>query len=220
MRLTDKRLLALQELLPECGVIADIGTDHGRLGCSLLQADKCQKVWFSDISKASLEKAIRLVERLGFKDRSEFFVGDGALSLPGSPEAAVIAGMGGSTICHILECGLEILKKSVLVLGANTELFALRTFLMEYGFRIDEEQAVKAAGRFYILIRTVNGKEIYSYRELLAGPKLIRKKDEETRSYFYFRRRVALSAWKKAESAASPNAIALRKELDVWETLI
>jgi Predicted SAM-dependent methyltransferase len=220
MKLKDKRLRAIIDLLPRCGVIADIGTDHGKLGCALLEEDKCLEVWFSDISAVSLQKAKALAEMLGLGRRSKFFVGDGARALPGSPDAAVIAGMGGKTICGILENGLKVLSSGVLVLAANTEQTLLRTFIMDNGLLIDEERAVRAAGRYYVLMRVIKGIEHYTYRELTAGPKLIEKKDDETTGYFRFRHRVALTALQQAKTSLTANVEELKKELDVWETLI
>ena len=91
MPLTDERLSEMIRMLPKCGIVADIGTDHGRLGAQLLLTGKCGKVWFSDISAPSLEKARGLIAQRGLQERAEFFVGDGARALPGAPDAAVIA---------------------------------------------------------------------------------------------------------------------------------
>ena len=46
MPLTDERLSEMIRMLPKCGIVADIGTDHGRLGAQLLLTGKCGKVWF------------------------------------------------------------------------------------------------------------------------------------------------------------------------------
>ena len=36
-----KRLLCCAELVPPCGTVADVGTDHGYLGIYLLQNGRC-----------------------------------------------------------------------------------------------------------------------------------------------------------------------------------
>ena len=41
MPLTDERLSEMIRMLPKCGIVADIGTDHGRLGAQLLLTGKC-----------------------------------------------------------------------------------------------------------------------------------------------------------------------------------
>ena len=61
MPLTDERLSEMIRMLPKCGIVADIGTDHGRLGAQLLLTGKCGKVWFSDISAPSLMETGRRI---------------------------------------------------------------------------------------------------------------------------------------------------------------
>ena len=63
------RLHAALEMLTGSDTVADIGCDHGRLTAALLQKQICKMVIASDISEPSLEKARRLIEVIGFKDR-------------------------------------------------------------------------------------------------------------------------------------------------------
>ncbi len=207
-------------MTPSCRIAADIGTDHGMLGCELLTSGKCEYVWFTDISKPSLAKARTRAESLGLTDRAAFYLGDGALALPGRPDTAIIAGMGGNTIVHILSCGLSILRGSILVLGANTALFALRKWLCDNAYSITDERAVSEAGRHYVLIRAQSGKSSYTWEELTAGPILINKTDTQTREYFAFRCGCAKTALDGASKSSDADITCLKKEWELWRSLM
>ncbi|MBQ1256335.1 MAG: SAM-dependent methyltransferase [Clostridia bacterium] len=218
--LTDERLTKIIELLPETGIIADIGTDHGRLGAQLLLNNKCRKVWFSDISAPSLEKAKKLTERLNLSDRSEFFISDGAKAFPHAPDCAVIAGMGGATIAEIIKNAGDKLKGTHLVLQPNVYIYELRKALIGCGYRIKDEACVISAKRKYILISAEHGKEEYSEFELMAGPVLLKNKSEAFMEYARFRERVITKALKGIEESESADKTELEKELSVWKEIL
>lgn len=220
MPLTDERLSEMISMLPKCGIVADIGTDHGRLGAQLLLTGRCEKVWFSDISAPSLEKARGLIARRGLQERAEFFVGDGARALPGAPDAAVIAGMGGETIAGILRGAGERLADSVLVLEPNVGVELVRRALMETGRRITDERVVRAARRRYVLIRAEKGEAAYTERELIVGPVLLKESSEAFREYAAFRLRIAKKALEGAEKSERSEKDALLTEMEYWREIV
>lgn len=205
---------------PRCGVAADIGTDHGILGCELLREGKCDTLWFTDISAESLNKARRLAEKSGFEERALFFTGDGAAVLPFPPDAAIIAGMGGHTIIHILDTGREKLKGTKLILGANTALYELRYFLAQNGYAITDEAAVREAGKFYVVFRAEEGHMDLDEDALRIGPELMKKTDTETMDYFRYRINGARIALERAGVSPNADTETLRKELERWQKLI
>jgi len=213
-------LQAIFDLLPYCDTIADIGTDHGKLGCALLKADKCRRAWFTDLSAPSLSKARALAGKLDLSDRAEFFVGDGCAALSCAPDAAVIAGMGGGTIIHILENGLNKLQHSCLVLGAQSELVQLREFLCRNGFRIADEAVVREGDKLYVLIKAENGAEELSEAQLAAGPRLMEKRVGLTLEYYanmYKKAEFALNCAKKANKT---DINKLETEAALWKSLL
>lgn len=218
--LTDARLSAIMDMLPTSNTAADIGTDHGRLGAQLLLSEKCKNVWFTDISAPSLEKAKRLIHRLELEDRAQFFVGDGARALPESPDAAIIAGMGGVTISEILKSSDGKLDGSYLILQPNVAVYDVRKTLTESGFLIADERCVIAANRKYILIAAQKGKAAYSDRELIAGPVLLKKPSAEFLQYAAFRNRVLEKAIQGARKGENTEIDALIKEKSVWEEVL
>lgn len=218
--LTDARLSAIMEMLPETDIIADIGTDHGRLGAQLLLSGKCNKVWFSDLSSPSLEKARALTEKLSLQARAEFYLGDGAKAFPCAPGAAVIAGMGGVTISEIIKGAGALLKDTRLVLQPNVAVYEVRKTLMETGYSITDERCVIAAKRKYILIAAKPGESAYTYAELVAGPVLLKTKTPDFLLYALFRNRVLEKALRGALKGEACETDALRKEKAVWEEIL
>ena len=218
--LTDERLTAILEMLPVCETIADIGTDHGRLGAQLLLSGKCKKVFFTDISAPSLEKAKLLTAKIGLSDRAEFYVGDGAKALTSSPDACVIAGMGGITIRSILEGSGDILDHTKIILQPNVAVYELRKYLSENGYRIFDEKCVIAAKRKYILIAAEKGFQTLSEKELYAGPVLLKSQSHEFHEYARFRKRVIEKALSGAENSENAETEALKFELNVWEEVL
>ena len=206
MPLTDERLSEMIRMLPKCGIVADIGADHGRLGAQLLLTGKCGKVWFSDISAPSLEKARSLI--------------DGAQALPGAPDAAVIAGMGGETIAGILRGAGGRLADSVLVLEPNVGAELVRRALMQTGRRITDERVVRAARRRYVLIRAEKGEAAYTERDLIVGPVLRKEPSEAFREYAAFRLRVAQKALAGAEKSGHSEKDALLTEMEYWREIV
>lgn len=218
--LTDERLSLIIDMLPESNIIADIGTDHGRLGAQLLLSGKCERVWFSDISAPSLDKARNLCQRLDLSNRADFFVGDGAQAFPHSPNAAVIAGMGGVTISEILRGAGDKLKGTHLVLQPNVYIYELRKTLVDLGYKITNEKCVISANRKYILIYAEPGTVNYTETELMAGPFLLKEKSEAFMEYAAFRIRVIHKALRGIEQSENADSSALLKELNVWKEII
>ena len=136
--------------VPHCDRVADVGCDHGYLGCALLEAKQCRKVLFSDVSEESLEKARRAVARLGLSDRAEFFLADGLSHLQTPADAAIVAGLGGREIAAIVTAlphAAEVLILQPMKNGAE-----LRRALAENGFLISVDRKIEDGGRFYDLL--------------------------------------------------------------------
>ena len=214
----DARLQTIEEMIPRCGLVADIGCDHGRLGARLLLDGCARRVAFADISAPSLDKARALIRRLGLETQAAFFVGDGALALRETPDCAVIAGMGGETIAGIVEAGRSVLRDALLVMQPNVAQYELRLRLMRLGYRIEDERVV-SAGRWYIVIAARPGAAAYDERELMIGPVLLKRRDHALRGYAAFRARVVEKALLGAREGNDPAAGLLAREYDLWKEI-
>ncbi len=179
--LLDARLRAAADWVDPCGVCADIGCDHGRLGAALLTENRCQTLLAADVSEKALGKAKARLNGLGLASRTVFAAADGLAALDALPDGRAdtvcILGMGGETLAGILARGQSRLQGATLVLGAQTELPLLRKALYDIGYRLAAEHVAQADGRLYILMLAVpapEGAPQPTERELLLGPCLLR----------------------------------------------
>ena len=70
-----KRLLCCAELVPPCGTVADVGTDHGYLGIYLLQCGRCGHVIAADLREKPLESARANAMAFGIPEAKVFPLG-------------------------------------------------------------------------------------------------------------------------------------------------
>ena len=151
-----KRLLCCAELVPPCGTVADVGTDHGYLGIYLLQAGRCGRVIAADLREKPLASARANAALFSVADRMEFCLSDGLHNVkPASFDTLVLAGMGGDLITRILaeapwlDGGL-----CTLILQPQSAANDLRRWLGERGWSIDRERLVRD-GRFLYAVLAV-----------------------------------------------------------------
>lgn len=155
--LLDARLGALADLVGDARVVADIGADHGRLACVLLQSDARRRMIVADVSADSLDKARRLLAEQGLTERAVFCVADGLAALDEPVDAIVLAGMGTKTIRQILIDGAERIGNAQLILQPNLDAPKLRQFLAENGFSIMKERIAQVDRRYYVIIVAERG---------------------------------------------------------------
>lgn len=183
----DDRLSRAAALFPACAYGADIGADHGRLSCYLLFTGICERMCVADISAPSLRKAQELLLRHGLSERADIRVGDGLNVLERPADAIAVLGIGGHTICSILQDGAEKLQGAALILSAHTDVHLVRKTLMGLSYRIDREEIAYAAGRYYVMLRAVHGRESMGERQLLLGPRLMDSTPEHYEDYLAWR---------------------------------
>lgn len=124
---------------------ADIGTDHGYLPLYLYEKGICPRVILTDISEASLEKAMAAAGAAQYGNDVSFRVGDGLKVIEkGEVDCVVIAGMGGKLIRDILAEDPEKTESfSRFILQPRTASGPLRKWLLEAGFLFLSEDIVK-----------------------------------------------------------------------------
>ena len=158
-------------MVPPCETAADIGTDHAAVPIELVRRGKCPQALACDILEGPLSAAREHIRAAGLADRIGAVLSDGFAALPeGCCDAAVICGMGGQTIRHILEgrgrigAGLRSF-----VLSPQSEQEELRAYLRGEGLAICAEDLVLEDGKFYPVIRAeVFGRRV-SGREGVSG---------------------------------------------------
>ncbi len=145
------RIDAICTLIKPCGVLADIGCDHGRVAYYAL-SHGAKRVIASDISESSLKKAKTLI---GENERVKYIVSDGFDALGEKVDCAVLSGMGGVKIIEILS---RIDYKPTLILGAQHNQKELRSYLSKNGYKIVEDFCFHDRGKYYDFIKAEEGK--------------------------------------------------------------
>lgn len=198
------RLLACCNFVTPGDRVADIGTDHGYLGIWLLSQGIARSVIASDINSAPLSAARRNAEKYGFAGKMEFYLSDGAQSIPRDFDTMVVAGMGGDTMVSILS-GAPWLKnkKYRLILQCQSKTAMLRRYLSENGWHITEETVIPD-GRFLYTVMKVcfEPAPLLTVGQWHFPPALLENPSASTAEYY---RRVTFSL-KRAITGQGQNA--------------
>lgn len=184
-----KRLQVCASFINSGNRVADIGCDHGYLGIHLLLNGIASSVIASDIRQKPLESAIANADKYGVRNQMEFYLSDGATSIPRDFDVLVCAGMGADTIISVLEAAPWLRNTSYsLILQCQTRTPLLRHYLSKAGWQIEEE-AVLRDGRFLYTVMEVQWKPEDS--ELTPGewffpPALLKNPAKELPEYYQY----------------------------------
>lgn len=184
------RLENIAKFIPRCKCIADIGTDHGLIPIYAVLNEICDKAIASDIKKGPLQAAKKNIEYYGLLDKIELRLGSGLEVLKlGEADVIIIAGMGGHTISNLLEAKEKIAKEAeFLILQPTQHPEVLRRYLVNFGFKILDEELVKDDNKYYHIIKASKGEEIPYKNEAIyyLGLRLIEKKHYLLKEYIAF----------------------------------
>lgn len=151
-----KRLKTIASLADE-PVVADIGCDHALVCIEAVLNGKVKKAYACDLRPGPLRQAQANIEANGLTDQIEVRLQDGITDLPAHTRQIIIAGMGGKLIEQILSSLLPQDTQSLL-LSAHKDVEHLRAFLLEKGWKIDQEWTVFDQ-RYYTIIKAVISKD-------------------------------------------------------------
>lgn len=172
----------IASMIPPLKRVIDVGCDHAYLDIYLTIHGKNHCI-ASDVSPHVLEKTRSMISSYHLENQIEVVLSDGLEEIDVcSDDVVVLAGMGTSTIIHILE------KKRTdhMILSSHNDLDKLRLFIEQNGYFIDQEEVVFEKGIYYVVMSVKKGTVCYSFQERLFGPFLIHKKDDVTVSYFHY----------------------------------
>lgn len=168
----NKRLELIASILPHGRGFADVGTDHGYLPVYMAQHGYSGKIIASDINEGPLSTAVASARQAGVEDRICFRLCDG-LDGCGSEDldTVVIAGMGGDTICGILDRADWVVSRDILlILQPMTKAEVLRYWLTNNDFAICGEWLIEENGEIYqILSARFGARTPLSDAELFTG---------------------------------------------------
>lgn len=173
-----KRLEIIASIVPK-SVVADIGSDHGKLMIELFNSGKITKGYAVENKKGPYSRLVKALEEEGIIDNVIPMLSDGISELPKCVTTVVIAGMGGKLIVDILKKDLSKLENvQTLVIDAHSNLPYVREEISKLGFQIAEEIIVKEEGIFYEIIKFVKSAiAFYSEDDYEFGPILRKEKN-------------------------------------------
>ncbi len=165
------RLQAIHDMLPK-GVIADIGSDHGKLMIALFRSGKLIKGYAIENKKGPYKRLVKALEEAELIDQIVPLFSDGIEDLPPEVKHIVLAGMGGDLIIDILKKHPEKLKLiSTIVVDAHGAVAKVREEISQMGFAIAEEKMVKEDDKYYEIIKFIKADiAAYSNEDLEFGP--------------------------------------------------
>lgn len=192
------RLHAVASAVKPGRPVVDVGTDHARVPVHLVASGTCPRAVAGDRLEGPLRAAHRTVAEAGLEDRIALRRGDGlSVARPEDAGTVVIAGMGGATICAILDrAGPRRLAIERLVVQPNTEWTTVRLHLHELGFGLVDETLVEQDGKFYPVLGGAPDVPVGpapTGADLAFGP-LIRRRGGPTYARFLAHRRARLRA--------------------------
>ena len=153
-----KRLRMAAELVPRCGLLADVGTDHAYLPVWLVQNQVSQRVLASDIGQGPLRRARETVEFYDLTDRVETILADG-LNYPQAEHAEVvtICGMGGETMISVLQAAPWTREGRRIVLQPQSKLPELEAWLQAHEYAVTAAKLCLDGGKLYLAMAVQGG---------------------------------------------------------------
>ena len=172
-----KRLKIIHDMVPN-SVVADIGSDHGKLMIALVQSGKVKKGFAVENKEGPFERLRSNLIRYHVNDVITPLFSDGIKDITRDVSTIVIAGMGGQTIVNILKAHPEkLVSVQTIIIDAHTAVPFARKEICQMGFAIADEKIVKEDDIFYEVIKFIKAeKAIISDEDLEFGPILRQEK--------------------------------------------
>lgn len=177
------RLKAVAEFIEIHDKVIDIACDHALLDIYLVRNKKLSNIIVSDVNQNALDNAIDNINKYNLSDEITPILSDGLDNINHQDkDTIIISGLGTRTIIKILKDIKKYKHISKLVIQANNDHYYLRSYLIKFGFYINNESLVKDANINYITIEFLRGKKRYKYKDLMFGP--ILSKDYKNKTYY------------------------------------
>ena len=156
-----KRLQAIYDMVP-AGVVADVGSDHGKLIISLFEGGVISKGYAIENKKGPFSRLVKTINDSGLSENITPMFSDGISELPSDVDVVILAGMGGFNIVEILKAHPQKLKNvKTIIVDAHNAIPELRKQVCKMGYVIADEDIVNDAGKYYEIIKFVAGECAY-----------------------------------------------------------
>ena len=173
------RLERVAAYVPQGARLADIGSDHGYLPVALMRRGLIACAVAGEVAPTPYASAQRNVRKHGLQAHIAVRLADGLAAIEADDRVSVISlcGMGGETMCEILQAGkARLAGVTRLVLQPNGAEPELRQWLMGNGYRIVAEEVLRENRFDYEIIVAEPGAAAYSPEQLYFGPLLMQEK--------------------------------------------
>ncbi|RFU65734.1 tRNA (adenine(22)-N(1))-methyltransferase [Peribacillus glennii] len=162
-----KRLERVAKHIPKNSVLADIGSDHAYLPCYAILSGLASRAIAGEVAEGPYQSAHQQVQQTGLEHVIEVRKGDGLdVISPNESTCITIAGMGGSLISNILERGKEKLHGvKRLILQPNVGASNIRTWLIENGWELINEEILEEDEKIYEILIAEKGNPLRPYQK-------------------------------------------------------
>ena len=144
-----ERLKTICSLLTKEDSIIDIGCDHAYVAIEMARSG-AKKVLASDIHPNALAIAQENIKQAGLESKIQTILSDGLKKIDTtSYNTIVIAGMGYSTIKHILSSKEKLQPIQKIILQSNNDLPLLRALMMQEKYFLKKEIILYEKGHYY-----------------------------------------------------------------------
>ena len=109
---------------------------------------------------------------------------NGIDDLANDVDTLVLAGLGTNTIIEILKNNAKLKNVKAIITDAHTDLYSLREYVSNIGFKIVNEIMINDMKINYTIIRFELGKEQYDFNDLFFGPILRKNQPEIFKAYW------------------------------------
>lgn len=214
----NKRLEAIYALIGEGKGLVDVGTDHGYIPTALAQSGYAGNIIASDIKPGPLQAARRSATSAGVEDKIHFILCDGLDGCdPSAIDTILIAGMGGDTICGLLDRAEWCMTPDyTLILQPVTKAEVVRYWLAYNGYEFLDEVLVRDGGIIYQIIRSrIKENTPLSLAELYTGEFALARKNAlfvEFLDTLISRFETGIKGLERAKDCA-PWTLALKKQI-------
>jgi len=168
------RLQTIANLIQDCDILLDVGSDHGLLPYELLRSGRIKRALITDINELPLARAQVFFNQTDYKERVECILSDGLNEVQSDFDAVVIAGMGHHTILNIVRNGIDKLRHPhrQLLIQSNTNVPALRESMHQLGFTLINEALLNDRNHYYVVLKYAYNQHHVDFDacDVLIGP--------------------------------------------------
>ena len=173
-----KRLQTIYDLTPR-GVVADVGSDHGKLIISLYDNQVIAKGYAIENKRGPFA---RLIEALSTdKERKGItpLLSDGISELPQDVDVVIVAGMGGYNIINILKNHVDKLNNVThIIVDPHNAIKEVREEITALGYHINQEKIIYEEDVYYEIIDFIKGETpLLNDLDFEFGPLLRKEKN-------------------------------------------